>query len=61
MDLQAALAAKPITSAGMEEPQAPRDPRKEAIRLIRTTLRKADASDDEVDGAIEALLELAKD
>jgi hypothetical protein len=61
MDLQAALAAEPITTAGKAEESPPADPRKEAIRLIRTTLRKQDATDDEVDGAIEALLELAKD
>lgn len=59
MDIQAALIA-PITTAGREEP-VPSDPRKDAIRVIRTTLRKADATDDEVDGALEALLELAKD
>jgi hypothetical protein len=59
MDLQKALVA-PITTAGAADP-APSDPRKDAIRVIRTTLRKADATDDEVDGALEALLELAKD
>lgn len=60
MDLQTALAA-PITTAG-REPDAPAaSPRKDAIRLIRTALRKQDATDDEVDGALEALLELAKD
>lgn len=36
-------------------------PRRKAISLVRSTLRKADASDDEVDDALEALLELAKD
>lgn len=60
MDLQTALAAEPITTAGRDEaPQA--DPRKEAIRHIRSIMRKPDATDDEVDGALEALLELAKD
>lgn len=55
-DLQTRL-AEPITNAGTPAPS----PRKDAIRLIRTALRKQDATDDEVDGALEALLELAKD
>lgn len=59
MDIQTALAT-PILDAGKESTPAP-DPRKDAIRAIRTALRKADATDDEVDGALEALLELAKD
>lgn len=51
-----------VDTAGLE-PQAeqPADPRKEAIKLIRTALRKPDATDDEVDSALEALVELAKD
>jgi hypothetical protein len=53
--LQEALAAAPAVSV-----EAP-SPRREAISLIRSTLRKVDASDDEVDDALEALLELAKD
>lgn len=59
MDPQEAL-AEPILTAGRDEAPAA-DPRKDAIRHIRATLRKADATDDEVDGALEALLELAKD
>jgi len=59
MNLQTALAA-PILDAGKEAAPAA-DPRKDAIRSIRATLRKSDATDDEVDGALEALLELAKD
>lgn len=53
--------AAPITTAGMADPQPAPDPRKEAIKLIRTALRKPDATDDEVDSALEALVELAKD
>lgn len=60
MDLQKAL-AEPILTAGRDEAPAQSDPRKNAIRHIRTTLRKADATDTEVDDALEALLELAKD
>lgn len=60
-DLQAALAAEPITTAGRADEQPAPDLRKEAIRHIRTTIRRADATDDEIDGALEALLELAKD
>lgn len=52
--------ALPITTAGQAEPAAA-DPRKDAIRAIRTALRKADATDDEVDNALEALIELSKD
>ena len=55
--------AEPILTAGGGAPapaQKP-DPRKDAIRLIRTALRKADSTDDEVDSALEALVELAKD
>jgi hypothetical protein len=59
-DLQEALVALPITTAGQADP-APADPRKDAIRLIRTALRKPDATDDEVDSALEALIELSKD
>jgi hypothetical protein len=53
--------AYPITTAGQPEPAQAADPRKDAIRLIRTALRKPDATDDEVDSALEALVELAKD
>jgi hypothetical protein len=52
--------AVPITNAGQATPP-PADPRKEAIKLIRTTLRKPDATDDEYDAALEALAELSKD
>jgi hypothetical protein len=57
---QAALAAEPITTAGLT-PAAAADPRKDAIRLIRTALRKADATDAEYEEALEALVELSKD
>ena len=51
-----------ITTAGRPRdiPTRP-DARKDMIRLIRTALRKPDATDDEVDGALEALVELAKE
>lgn len=52
--------AAPITTAGRDEAPAA-NPRKDAIRLIRTALRKPDATDDEVDSALEALIELSKD
>ena len=52
--------ALPITTAGQAEPVAS-DPRKDAIRAIRSALRKPDSTDDEVDSALEALVELAKD
>ena len=52
--------AEPITTAGRER-SIPTSPRRDAIRLIRAALRKQDASDDEVDEALEALVELAKE
>jgi hypothetical protein len=55
--VQQALTGQP--SAQPEQPAS--SPRREAIRLIRATLRKQDASEDELDDAYEALLELAKD
>lgn len=53
--------ADPILTAGAAQPAPQADPRKDAIRLIRTALRKPDATDDEVDSALEALIELSKD
>ena len=50
--LQSALAAQPVSAVS---------PRRTRIALIRAALRKADSTDDEVDDAIEAILELAKD
>lgn len=50
--LQSALAAQ-----GAPAPS----PRRAAIQLIRQTLRKQDATDDEMDEALEALVELSKD
>jgi hypothetical protein len=53
--------AEPITTAGRAVRKQADDTRKDAIRLIRTALRKPDATDAEVDSALEALVELAKD
>lgn len=55
--------AEIIDTAGRAPlPVAPvSNPRREAIRVIRQVLRKQDASDDELDDAYEALVELAKD
>lgn len=55
--LQAVLTAEPKQDATPASP----NPRREAIRLVRSTLRNQGATDDEVDDALEALLELAKD
>ncbi len=52
--------AEPITTAGLDAKPAA-DPRKDAIRLIRTALRRADATDAEYEEALEALVELSKD
>jgi transcription initiation factor IIE alpha subunit len=59
--LQEALVVAPITTAGQADDKPAGDPRKEALRLIRTALRKADATDDEYEQALEALVELSKD
>ena len=52
--------AAPILTAGLADPQPPANPRREAIKAIRAKLRQADATDDEVDDALEALVELTK-
>lgn len=48
-----------ITNAGREGAVRV-DARREAIRRIRQVVRRVDAPDDEVDDALEALVELAK-
>lgn len=53
--------AAPVVSAGLTLPVEATSTRREAIRLIRATLRKQESSDDEVDEALEALVELSKD
>lgn len=49
-----------VAAQGSPSASAP-SPRRDAIRIIRSTLRNQQASDDEVDDALEALLELSKD
>jgi hypothetical protein len=51
-----------VSTAGKEsaKPDAARA-RREVVQAVRAVLRKADASDDDVDDALEALLELAQD
>jgi NaMN:DMB phosphoribosyltransferase len=58
--LQEALAGSSGPSKSMGSTSSG-DPRRVKIQLIRQALRKADASDDEWDDALEALAELAKD
>lgn len=58
--------SQPVTSAGLQsaiaaQAPAPSSNRRAAIQLIRQTLRKQDATDDEMDDALEALVELSKD
>ncbi len=55
--------AEVISTAGLVVPADPKpeNPRREAVRLIRATLRNQAATDDEVDDALDALIELAKD
>jgi hypothetical protein len=55
--LQAALAS--VGPSAQEK--APTSPRRQRVQLIRQVLRKQDASDDEMDDALEALIELSKD
>lgn len=52
--------AELIDTAGLE-PVKPTSLRREAIAVIRATLRRAEASDAEVDDALDALVELSKD
>lgn len=55
--------AEVISTAGLVTPEAPKpaNPRRDAVKLIRAALRNPTATDDEVDDALEALVELAKD
>lgn len=56
--------AEVITTAGRapQEPQPePESPRKAAVRAIRTALRNPQATDADVEDALEALIELSKD
>jgi hypothetical protein len=52
--------AEVIDTAGLAEPVATADPRKEAVKAIRAVLRKADATDEEYEDALEALAEMAR-
>lgn len=54
--------AEAITTAGRSEvkSEVPTS-RRDMVGLIRATLRKTDSTDDEMDDALEALIELAKD
>lgn len=56
-----------ISTAGLGGPveltgpnTAAPNPTREAVKAIRAVLRRAEASDDEVDDALEALIELGK-
>lgn len=52
----------PIVTAGAFMDSAPAsNPRKDAIKAVRTILRDTSATDNDVDDALEALLELSKD
>jgi hypothetical protein len=55
--------AEAISTAGLTltEQAKPTDPRREVVKVIRTVLRNQAATEDEVDDALEALIELAKD
>jgi len=53
--------AELIFSAGLAEAAKPTSTRRDAIKMIRATLRKQESSDDEVDEALEALIELSKE
>lgn len=52
-----------ITTAGrtFAEPAPVIDPRREAIRAARAVIRNPESTDDQVDDALEALVELAKE
>jgi len=53
-----------ISTAGLEGLTGPNtaapNPTREAVKAIRAVLRRAESTDDEVDDALEALLELGK-
>lgn len=50
-----------IDNAGLGPTWVPPNKRKLAIKEIRTKLRKIDATDDDIDDALDALIELAQD
>jgi hypothetical protein len=50
-----------IDTAGLDVVWTPPNKRKLAIKEIRTKLRKIDATDDDIDDALDALIELAQD
>lgn len=52
-----------IFTAGLDSlaPPVQTNPKREAIKTIRAVIRRQDATDDEVDDALEALVELSKD
>lgn len=54
------MGAEVVDTAGRFEP-APRPGRRDVIRAIRAALRRQDATDDEVDDALDTLVELARD
>lgn len=53
--------AEVIFTAGKSLPTAPPDLRREAIRSVRQIIRNPASTDDQVDDALEALLELTKE
>lgn len=53
--------AEPILTAGRLTAQAPQDPRKESVKAVRKVLRDPASTDEQVEDALEALLELTKE
>lgn len=53
--------AEVIDNAGTVPETPATDPRKEVVKAARAVMRKSDATDDEYEDALEALLELARD
>jgi hypothetical protein len=49
-------------TAGLDSSAVPQvNPRRELIKSIRSVIRRQDATDDEMDDALEALVELSKE
>ncbi len=53
--------SEPIFTAGLTTVQAAPNPRRDAIRAVRAVMRNPKSTDEDVDDALEALVELSKD
>ncbi len=53
--------SEPILTAGLMDTKPQPSPRRDAIRAVRAVMRNPKSTDEDVDDALEALVELSKD